>query len=97
MYMVRKKISASGNQERVPPSSMTAGQRIQRYQYDHTGARVKKVVDGVTTEYRMAGDLLVSEITNGIEIFINHIADDRALVSLKKEEHTLLWRNLQMM
>ena len=40
------------------------GKKIQ-YSYDHTGARVKKVVDGVTTEYRMAGDLLVSEITNG--------------------------------
>ena len=26
-----------------------------------------------------------------MEIFINHIADDRALVSLKKEEHTLFW------
>ena len=32
-----------------------------QYQYDHTGNRVKKVVDGVTTEFRMAGRLLLSE------------------------------------
>ena len=81
MYMVRKKISASGNQERVPPSSMTAGQRIQRYQYDHTGARVKKVVDGVTTEYRMAGHLLVSEITNG-QTFWYHYDSGANLISI---------------
>lgn len=36
------------------------GKSIQ-YFYDHTGARTKKVVDGIKTEYRMAGDLLVSE------------------------------------
>ena len=81
MYMVRKKISASGNQERELPSSMTAGQRIQRYQYDHTGARVKKVVDGVTTEYRIAGDLLVSEITNG-QTFWYHYDSGANLVSI---------------
>ena len=40
------------------------GKNIQ-YFYDHTGSRTKKVVDGTATEYRMAGELLVSEITNG--------------------------------
>ena len=39
---------------------MENGKSIQ-YFYDHTGARTKKVVDGTVTEYRMAGDLLVSE------------------------------------
>ncbi|MDO4337443.1 MAG: RHS repeat-associated core domain-containing protein [Eubacteriales bacterium] len=43
-------------------SGVNNGKNI-RYSYDHTGARTKKVVDGVTTEYRMAGDLLVSEKT----------------------------------
>lgn len=95
MYMVRKKISASGNQERVPPSSMTAGQRIQRYQYDHTGARVKKVVDGVTTEYRMAGDLLVSEITNG-QTFWYHYDSGANLISIViGGENYFYVRNLQ--
>ena len=41
-------------------SAISNGKSI-RYYYDHTGARVKKVVDGVTTEYRMAGSLIVSE------------------------------------
>ena len=53
---------AAVKQERL--SGLNNGKKIQ-YSYDHAGARVKKVVDGVTTEYRMAGDLLVSEITNG--------------------------------
>ena len=43
-------------------SGVENGKSIQ-YFYDHTGARTKKVVDGTATEYRMAGDLLVSEKT----------------------------------
>ena len=43
-------------------SGVENGKSIQ-YFYDHTGARTKKVVDGTVTEYRMAGDLLVSEKT----------------------------------
>lgn len=45
-------------------SAVSNGKSIQYY-YDHTGARVKKVVDGVTTEYRIAGSLLLSEKTDG--------------------------------
>lgn len=33
------------------------------YGYDHTGNRVRKTIDGVTTDYCMAGDLLVAETT----------------------------------
>ena len=36
-----------------------------QYFYDHTGARVKKVVDGTVTEYHVAGDLIASETSNG--------------------------------
>ncbi len=43
-------------------SAVDNGKKIQ-YFYDHTGNRTKKVVDGVTTQFRMAGDLLVSERT----------------------------------
>ena len=42
------------------------------YYYDHTGARVKKVVDGVTTEYRMAGSLIVSERTGDETIWYQY-------------------------
>ena len=43
-----------------------------RYYYDHTGARVKKAVDGVTTEYRMAGSLLISERTDGTTLWYQY-------------------------
>ena len=42
---------------------------------------MKKVVDGVTTEYRMAGDLLVSETTNG-QTFWYHYDSGANLVSM---------------
>ena len=45
-------------------ASVDNGRKAQ-YFYDHTGARVKKVVDDVTTKYHMAGDLLASETCNG--------------------------------
>ena len=41
-------------------AGVSNGKSIQ-YLYDHTGNRVKKVVDGVTTEFRMASRLLLSE------------------------------------
>ncbi len=44
--------------------SVDNGRKAQ-YFYDHTGVRVKKVVEGVTTKYHMAGDLLASETCNG--------------------------------
>ena len=52
-------------------SAINNGKNI-RYYYDHTGARVKKVVDGVTTEYRMAGSLLVSERTGDETIWYQY-------------------------
>ena len=69
---------AAVKQERL--SGLNNGKKIQ-YSYDHVGARVKKVVDGVTTEYRMAGDLLVSEITNG-QTFWYHYDSGANLVSI---------------
>lgn len=44
--------------------SVNNGKKI-RYYYDHAGNRVKKTVDNVTTEYCMAGDLLVTEKGEG--------------------------------
>ena len=69
---------AAVKQERL--SGVNNGKKIQ-YSYDHTGARVKKVVDGVATEYRMAGDLLVSEITNG-QTFWYHYDSGANLISI---------------
>ena len=39
------------------------GKSIQ-YAYDHTGMRVKKTVDGVTTTYHMAGTLITVSYTH---------------------------------
>ena len=36
-----------------------------KYLYDNIGARVKKTVDNTVTEYQWAGDLLLSEKTDG--------------------------------
>ena len=52
-------------------STINNGKSI-RYYYDHTGARVKKVVDDVTTEYRMAGSLIVSERTGDETIWYQY-------------------------
>ena len=52
-------------------SAISNGKSI-RYYYDHTGARVKKVVDGVTTEYRIAGSLIVSERTGDETIWYQY-------------------------
>ena len=52
-------------------SAINNGKNI-RYYYDHTGTRVKKVVDGVTTEYRMAGSLIVSERTGDETIWYQY-------------------------
>ena len=43
-----------------------------RYYYDHTGAHVKKTVNGVTTGYRMAGSLLISERTDGTTLWYQY-------------------------
>ena len=48
--------------------SVNNGKKI-RYYYDHAGNRVKKTVDNVTTEYCMAGDLLVTEKGEGHRIW----------------------------
>ena len=52
-------------------ASVSNGKSIQ-YSYDHTGARVKKVVAGTTTEYRMAGSLIVTEKTGNDIIWYHY-------------------------
>ena len=52
-------------------ASVSNGKSIQ-YSYDHTGARVKKAVAGTTTEYRMAGSLIVTEKTGNDIIWYHY-------------------------
>lgn len=52
------------------------------YGYDHTGNRVRKTVDGVTTDYCMAGDLLVAE-TSGDKIIWYKYDSAANLISIR--------------
>lgn len=56
--------------------------KVIQYAYDHTGMRVKKVVAGVTTEYHLAGKLLLSEYTSGQTALWYHYDSAGNLVSV---------------
>ena len=70
------------------------GKKIQ-YFYDHTGSRTKKVVDGVATEYRMAGDLLMSETTNGQTMWFTYDSNANLFSMVTGGKHYFYQRNLQ--
>ena len=70
------------------------GKKIQ-YFYDHTGSRTKKVVDGVATEYRMAGDLLMSETTNGQTLWFTYDSNANLFSMVTGGKHYFYQRNLQ--
>lgn len=66
-----------------------------RYFYDHTGARTKKTVDGVTTEYNMAGDLLMSETTSRQTLWYTYDSNASLLSIVSGGKHYFYQRNLQ--
>lgn len=70
------------------------GKNIQ-YFYDHTGSRTKKVVDGTVTEYRMAGELLVSEITNGQTFWYTYDSNANLVSIIIGGKNYFYVRNLQ--
>ena len=70
------------------------GKKIQ-YFYDHTGSRTKKIVDGVATEYRMAGDLLMSETTNGQTLWFTYDSNANLFSMVTGGKHYFYQRNLQ--
>ena len=75
-------------------SGVSNGKEI-RYFYDHTGSRVKKVVDGVTTEYRMAGDLLVSETADGQTVWYMYDSGANLVSMVSGGKNYFYIRNLQ--
>ena len=75
-------------------SGVNNGKEI-RYFYDHTGSRVKKVVDGVTTEYRMAGDLLVSETADGQTVWYMYDSGANLVSMVSGGKNYFYIRNLQ--
>ena len=52
-------------------SAINNGKKIQ-YFYDHTGRRVRKTVDGVTTDFRMAGELLMSQKAGDVTTYFSY-------------------------
>ena len=70
------------------------GKSIQ-YAYDHTGMRVKKTVDGVTTTYHMAGTLITGETTNGETIWYNYDTQSRLISMVYNHVDYFYLRNAQ--
>ena len=75
-------------------SGVNNGKEI-RYFYDHTGSKVKKVVDGVTTEYRMAGDLLVSETADGQTVWYMYDSGANLVSMVSGGKNYFYIRNIQ--
>lgn len=69
--------------------------RKAQYFYDHTGARVKKVVDGVITNYHMAGDLLASETRNGGTIWYVYDSGANLVAIIIAGKYYYYVRNIQ--
>ena len=70
------------------------GKSIQ-YLYDHTGAGVKKTVDNTVTEYQWAGDLLLSEKTDGRIIWYCYDSQANLISVTVKGIHYFYVRNVQ--
>lgn len=75
-------------------ASVDNGRKAQ-YFYDHTGARVKKVVDGVATNYHMAGDLLASETRNGGTIWYVYDSGANLVAIIIAGKYYYYVRNIQ--
>ena len=76
-------------------ASVQNGKSIQ-YFYDHTGNRTRKVVDGVTTQFRYAGDLLVSERTGSEKNLWYRYASAGNVISVTYDSNIYMYiRNVQ--
>ena len=75
-------------------SAVNNGKNI-RYEYDHTGARIRKTVDNNVTEYRLAGDLLVAEVTNGKETSFVYDSGADLVAMIYEGKYYFYVKNLQ--
>ena len=65
------------------------------YEYDYTGARIRKTVDNNVTEYRLAGDLLVAEATNGKETSFVYDSGADLVAMIYEGKYYFYVKNLQ--
>lgn len=70
------------------------GKSIQ-YAYDHTGMRVKKTIDGVTTNYHLAGMLISGETTNGATTWYNYDSNSRLISMVYNHVDYFYVKNVQ--
>ena len=75
-------------------SGVNNGKNI-RYEYDHTGARIRKTVDNNVTGYRLAGDLLVAEVTNGKETSFVYDSGADLVAMIYEGKYYFYVKNLQ--
>ena len=75
-------------------SAVNNGKNI-RYEYDHTGARIRKTVDNNVIEYRLAGDLLVAEVTNGKETSFVYDSGADLVAMIYEGKYYFYVKNLQ--
>ena len=75
-------------------STVNNGKKIQ-YFYDHTGRRVRKTVDGVTTDFRMAGELLMSQKAGDVTTYFSYDSAGNLIGMSAGRERYFYTRNAQ--
>lgn len=66
-----------------------------QYAYDHTGIRVKKIVDGIITNYQTAGILITGETTGKDTIWYNYDSNSRLISLVYNHKDYFYVRNAQ--
>ena len=75
-------------------STVNNGKKIQ-YFYDHTGRRARKTVDGVTTDFRMAGELLMSQKAGDVTTYFSYDSAGNLIGMSAGRERYFYTRNAQ--
>lgn len=75
-------------------ATVNNGKKIQ-YFYDHTGRRSRKTVDGVTTDFRMAGELLMSQKAGDVTTYFSYDSAGNLIGMSAGRERYFYTRNAQ--
>ena len=75
-------------------STVNNGKKIQ-YFYDHTGRRARKTVDGVITDFRMAGELLMSQKAGDVTTYFSYDSAGNLIGMSAGRERYFYTRNAQ--
>lgn len=75
-------------------STVNNGKKSQ-YFYDHTGRRARKTVDGVITDFRMAGELLMSQKAGDVTTYFSYDSAGNLIGMSAGRERYFYTRNAQ--